>query len=111
MGRAGPMKACLGSKNRGLMGVHGSPYQNWEETGNVREIVCSHPPSWRKPCKEDHPTRRGLSAIVKGGNGTGPEQVPVRKRRQLLSFLTLCASHCRSECPSRRYVSLQCARK
>lgn len=116
MERAGTMKACLGSKNRELAGVCGSPYENWDEMEIIMEIVNSHPPSWRKPFKEDRrPTGRGkvqLTAIVKGGNGTGYEQIPVRKRRQLLTFfLTLCVPFCRSHCPSRRYVSLQCSRK
>lgn len=68
---------------------------------------------------ETSPARRGkgwLSTSISGsflGNGTGSEQAPVRKRRQLLTslLLTFCVPYCRSECPSQRYVSLQCSRK
>lgn len=57
------MKACLGSKNRELADVWGSPYENWEEKGNdngdslLTPIFLEEIPEGRQPYRE----REGLA--------------------------------------------------
>ena len=93
------------------------PQKNWE-MGKVG-LVCTKPPLFLEKAREGSVPLGGrkvrISIFLCKGDRTelsrSQSWKASRRQRLMCPFLNFCISSCRSDCPSRQYVSLQCSRK